>query len=129
LDIHVQMVTAARSRRDLLYMLNRLVDLNRWLYRTRDLPGLYESGVRYHREKQVPGRKPVERWLAVDALYQAGTGDCEDLAAARVGWLRNKGEPAKIRLTRKGKLWHVTVRRANGEVEDPSRRLGMKGSA
>ncbi len=129
MDIPIRIHTRARSRRDLVFMLNRLVDLNRYLYRTRRLPPLYASGVRYVREEEdYTARRPVEDWKAVDVLYQTQTGDCEDLAAARCAELRNQGLPANIRLTRRGRIWHVTVR-VGTKVEDPSRRLGMKGSA
>ena len=110
-------------------MLNRLVDLNRYLYRTRKLPPLYASGVRYAREADdYVARHPVEDWQAVDVLYRTGKGDCEDIASARCAELRNQGLPANIRLTRRGRIWHVTVR-VGDKVEDPSRRLGMGGAA
>lgn len=101
-------------------MLNRLVDLNRYLLKTRRLPGLYESGVRYEREAATG----IEHWQAVDVLYASGRGDCEDLAAALCAQRRNEGLPARMRLTRKGRIWHVTIR-IGDRVEDPSLRLGM----
>lgn len=129
MNIPIRIHTVAHSRRDLVFMLNRLVDLNRYLYRTRKLPPLYASGVRYVREREdYVSARPVEDWQAVDVLYQNRAGDCEDLAAARCAELRNMGLPANIRLTRRGRIWHVTVRVGN-KVEDPSRRLGMQGAA
>ncbi|MDH5644476.1 MAG: hypothetical protein OEZ01_00625 [Candidatus Heimdallarchaeota archaeon] len=127
--VQIRIHTTAHSRRDLLFELNRLVDLNRWIYRTRSLPPLYQAGVRYRRETEdYMAAKPVEDWQAVDVLYKNGFGDCEDLAAARCAELRNADVPATIRLTRRGRIWHVTVRTPAG-VEDPSRKLGMKGAA
>ena len=61
--------------------------------------------------------------------YRTGKGDCEDLAAAKVAEYRERGIPANIRLTRRGRIWHVTVRLPNGMTEDPSKRLGMRGAA
>jgi hypothetical protein len=112
-----------------MFMLNRMVDINRYLYRTRNLPPLYQSGVRYHREKaNYISARPIEEWQCVDVLYMSQKGDCEDLAAARCAELRNQGIPARIRLTRHGRMWHVTVR-VGDMIEDPSKRLGMKGAA
>ncbi|MGP1665004.1 MAG: hypothetical protein ACTS5I_03625 [Rhodanobacter sp.] len=82
---------------------------------------LYESGVRYVREG--PGH---EKWQPITQLYARKMGDCEDLAAARCAELRLKGEDATIHvaLIRPG-LIHIRVRRGDGSIEDPSKRLGM----
>lgn len=59
--------------------------------------------------------------------------NCDDLAPWRCAELRNAGEHAKIRITWREhpltgqKVFHVVVRRENGEVEDPSLKLGMLG--
>jgi hypothetical protein len=127
LRIPIKILTIARSRRDLLFLLNRFVDINKYLYRTRKLPDLYRTNVRYTKEKYPPGQRPVENWQCVDVLYKTGLGDCEDLATARVAWLQVHGEKARIRITKRrpGRIWHVTVKRADGSVEDPSEFLGM----
>ena len=126
MDIPIRILTKARSRRDLVFALNRLVDLNRHLLKSRRLPPLYRSGVRYQREEDDNEPRPVEDWLAVDVLYAKGVGDCEDLAAALCAQRRNEGLPARIRLTKRGRIWHVTIRIGkNGPIEDPSKRLGM----
>lgn len=87
-------------------------------------PGLYQSGVRYRRERQ--GR---EKWQTIPILYHVGFGDCEDLTAARVAELIVRhGERAQPEVRRIGpRLWHVLVLRASGLTEDPSARLGMRG--
>lgn len=94
------------------------------------LAPLYKSGVFYQNEE--PG-KP-DHCVDIRELYERGHGDCLHLSVARVAELRESGEDsrAKIRLTfkplknKKGRLFHVTVRRGNGTVEDPSKILGMK---
>lgn len=90
----------------------------------RGLPGLYESGARYRRESE--GR---EEWRDAARVARDRVGDCEDLAAYRVGELLARGERAcaHVYQPRPG-LWHVVVRRADGTIEDPSARLGMRGA-
>jgi hypothetical protein len=118
----VQIEIQPKGRRDLMFLLNRLVAIDLHLMRTRRLPTLYSSGVRYGREK----KRGTEHWQAADELIKSGVGDCEDLACYRVAELRANGEYANVRLTKRRKTWHVTVRREDGTVEDPSRRLGMQ---
>ncbi len=93
--------------------------------RKRPFPWLYQSGVRYRRE----GRGGVERWLTIPELLKKRFGDCEDLAAWRTAELIvRKGVPARIRVIRTGrKTMHAVVELPDGSIEDPSRRLGMKG--
>lgn len=90
------------------------------------VPPLYQSGVRY-REEPEDG---VEEFASIPVVLARGWGDCDDLAPWRVAELRNAGERAKIRIqwrrTRRGKLFHIVVRRADGSIEDPSARLGMR---
>ena len=92
-------------------------------------PSLYASGVRYRRESPPPGGlRAVETWRTIPAVLAAGAGDCEDLACWRAAELRARGERARawaVRSNTAGVLWHVVVRRENGSMEDPSRRLGM----
>lgn len=85
------------------------------------LPDLYESDVKYTREPI--GR---ERWQTITETIARKKGDCEDLAAARCAQLRHAGEDATINVTlvRPG-LMHIRVRRADGSLEDPSKKLGM----
>lgn len=90
-------------------------------------PSIYASGVRY---------------LFVGSLFQdvptmllARTGECEGFTAWRVAELRNAGELGarpmvlEFQETKPGiglvHEYHVLVRRQNGAIEDPSRRLGM----
>jgi len=55
-------------------------------------------------------------------------GDCEDLSAWRVAELRLGGVRAIPWVVQSGnRLYHVQVRYPDGTIEDPSRRLGMRG--
>jgi hypothetical protein len=87
-----------------------------------DLPSLYRSGVCYEPELAS------EEWQLPSETDEIGAGDCEDLAAWRCAELRRRGEPARV-VVRPGVrgVWHAIVRRGDGRIEDPSRRLGMLG--
>lgn len=85
-------------------------------------PSLYRSGVRYRREP----REVWKHW--VDTLAD-GWGDCEDLAAWRAAELRASGVDPKASVTTyksAPRTWHAVVVRGDGQIEDPSRKLGMK---
>lgn len=89
------------------------------------IPPLYKAGVRY-----ATGSKHRQLWKSASQVYGQGHGDCADLAAYRVAELRRRGEKAKFRLKSGGRpgLYHVVVVRGNGQIEDPSRILGMRGA-
>jgi hypothetical protein len=107
----------------------------------RPLPSMYELGragrMRYERERShsvargghivTEGR---EEWLDAPEIIARGKGDCEDLACWRVGELRAQGVPARvtfsIRSRPHGRLFHIIVERGDGQLEDPSRALGMR---
>jgi len=99
-----------------------LVRLNLAIMATHPLPPLYGSGVVYKREPAGS-----ERWQSCDQVFKTRSGDCEDLCAWRVAELRRAGESEAIAVVTKvgPRLWHVRVVRANGDIEDPSRILGM----
>jgi len=81
------------------------------------LPPIYRSGVRYAPEPNQG------RWEAFDnpwTCHARGWVDCDDAVAWRLGELRARGEQATCQVLRKGKRYHVRVRRADGRVEDPS---------
>jgi hypothetical protein len=85
------------------------------------IPLLYEAGVRYVREA-----RGHEHWRHIGEVLRAKQGDCEDLAAWRAAELRAQGEPARAIATPSGPgRWHAVVKRADGSIEDPSRKLGM----
>jgi transglutaminase-like putative cysteine protease len=85
------------------------------------LPPIYASGVKYS------ARDPQERWQLPSETMARGRGDCEDLATWRAAELRLRGEPARVVVRRTGpRVLHAVVMRADGRVEDPSKRLGMR---
>ena len=120
--MQIQIAVKASSRDDLIFALKQLVRFNRYQLEHSDeiIPPLYRSRVRYQREIG-------EQWQTIKEVLANGYGDCEDLAAWRVAELQSAGERAQIRLTRRGRIWHVTVVRGDGRFEDPSRILGMTG--
>ena len=129
--VNVTFRVPARQQ-ELLVMLEALVQLNRLqLRRSRGLPGLYRSGVRYKREERDPRtglRK--ENWRTIAEVLEARGGDCEDLAAYEVAEAREKGINARPWLKRVSpRMFHVMVRYPDGRLVDPSKRLGMRGSA
>ncbi len=108
--------------------LEAVIMANRLYLRLHHAPPLYESGVRYEEE---PAGQPYEDFASIPVVLARGWADCDDLVSWRIAELRNAGENAKVRLkwqfdpVRGARLYHVLVRRANGQVEDPSKRLGM----
>jgi hypothetical protein len=105
----------------------------------------------YRGDPNYLGESFDDAWVC----YQRGTADCDDLGAWRCAELQERGENAGIRVTwkplpkvmravcaaarekgmsagqllqalsRYGKLYHITVRRADGSIECPSAKLGM----
>lgn len=108
--------------------LEAVILANQLYLRLHQVPALYESGIRYEEE---PAGQPYEDFSAVPVVLARGWGDCDDLVSWRIAELRNGGENAKVRLKwaydpiRGARMYHVLVRRSNGQVEDPSKRLGM----
>lgn len=112
-----------RSQKTILILLNALVAINiEWLKEHPRTPPLYQSGIRYQHET-------VENWQAIPELLASKRGDCEDLACYLAAELRVKGIAARPFLKSKTRdgftLFHVVVQLPNGQILDPSRRLGM----
>lgn len=104
--------------------LGGLVALNRQLLRAGRCGPLYQSGVRYRRDRG-------ETWDACTIVQRRGWGDCEDLASWRAAELQNSGIDARavvVRSRTPGVAWHCVVRLPSGKIEDPSARLGMHGA-
>lgn len=108
-----------------------LADLLEWLTQVNEgflaenphTPPLYSSGVRY--AEDLPGS--AEEFCAIPDVLRRGRGDCDDLAPWRAAELRLCGEHATAEPVHVGGgQWHVIVRRADGSIEDPSARLGMR---
>jgi hypothetical protein len=120
-----------------------------------ELPELYTSGVRFRAEpwatmptaaelalapsgyRPMP---PMEQFCVYPVILRRGWGDCAQLCAVRVAWLRQVEKESDARLRyyvrthevmvddkpQKRRWYHVEVRRgARGDraIEDPSRRL------
>lgn len=104
------------------HALEGLVALDAFIIRDKQLPPLMQTGARYRPEKG-------ELWRNCLQVIKDGWGDCEDLSAYRAAELRvYNSEPARLILIKTGpRLLHAVVQRANGEIEDPSKLLGMKG--
>jgi hypothetical protein len=98
-----------------------------WLAAGNTAPPLYNSGLYYQEEKL--GK---DEWQDIPCTLARGNGDCEDLASYRVSELRHGGEAANHTVEHRRSteviLYHIRVRRQNGDVEDPSCRLGMGGA-
>lgn len=87
------------------------------------IPPLYSGRIHYQRE---PDGEEV--WQTALQTAKSGHGDCEDLCIYLCGQLWATGEdplarPKVIVVT--PSLRHVVVRRGDGRIEDPSKRLGM----
>lgn len=124
--------------------LRAVVAVNRWYLRQNpNIPDLYQAGVVFRRE---PWAGVVDEFADIPTILERGWGDCDDLVSYRVAWLKERAygfdqrgrEPdAGIKIYwrkprrsaafngKRGRLFHAQVRRQNGEVEDPSRLLGM----
>lgn len=133
-------------------ILRPLIKINQLLLRLHpELPTLYNSGVKYRGE---PNAGQYEDFANVLQVYDRQWGDCDDLVALRVAEIRERekrpAEPLIYWRPRKtGGRWHFQLRHwpdaaaykqfaaaikgdkraiqlgGLGEVEDPSRLLGM----
>jgi len=106
--------------------LEGLTSLNEQLLRAAPgTPPIYSAGVRYD---AAAGNK----WRTAMDVLQSGKGDCEALAPWRAAELRVSGEDplAHVFVYPSGKSkFHAIVMRGDGQLEDPSIELGMKGPA
>lgn len=113
-------VTTSHHPAVLAALLEGLTQASAILIARLGLPPLYHAGVIYQREPR--GR---ERWQLAPQTYEAGVGDCEDLATWRAAELRLAGVDARPYVYRSGpRQLHVVVATPDG-IEDPSRVLGM----
>lgn len=94
-----------------------------------DTPKLFQSGVKYQRERKLFGA--AERWQTIPEILKAKSGDCEDLAAWLIAELRTLGYDARPHIIPAGKTpgrWHIQVAVIINKrklVLDPSAKLGM----
>lgn len=106
--------------------LDALVGMSMTQIKELNLAPLYDRGVYVH---EVSEETFVDAETLASRNYQ---GDCAHLSVYRCAELRLAGEFATCRISCKRSkrrrnrwLFHVTVRRADGTIEDPSRILGM----
>lgn len=98
-----------------------------WLEENPSTPLLYQAGVHY--QEEPPGQ---EDWQDIPTCIRMGIADCEDLCAWRAAELRVRfginAQPVFTHRTRPdgGSLYHILVRLPDGQLEDPSRILGMR---
>lgn len=107
--------------------LEGIIAVNRLIIRNQPMPWLYKSGIRFQAEPEHQGYDEIPTFLH---MLHTGVGDCAPLVAARVAELRERcGENATVKIYWRPEIrplpFHAEVRRKNGSVEDPSRRLGM----
>lgn len=104
-----------------------------YLKRHPEIGSPYAAGVRYIREPDGE-----EEWEEIGVQIAHGGADCEDLAAWLAAWYQSRGvaaravaiaQPMPLADGRVGILFHIVVRLPNGRLEDPSKRLGMRGAA
>ena len=116
-----------RGGSDLAPALAALTALNIALMRLYPLAPLYKTGVRYQREGRKSSGTYRERWLCAHEVLRKGIGDCEDLASWRAAELRLHARERATAIALPTSIgWHIVVRRSNGQIEDPSRKLGMR---
>lgn len=89
------------------------------------VPPLYKAGIRY-----TPDVPTQEKWKDIAQVLMTRAGNCKEFAAWRVAELRFAGDVlARCIVTvtplPEYTLFHITVRRGDGGLEDPSRALGM----
>lgn len=104
-------------------LLHGMVQVNCIILKHDKFIPLYESHVRFALDP-----RHQDLVLDISTLYQRGNGDCASLCCARAAQLRQSGDFATLKVYWRNQALHVEVRRADGSVEDPSRRLGMVGS-
>ncbi len=136
----LSLVFPFRGKSDVDYALELATQIAmRELRRNPKIPPLYEAGVRFARDKcKAPGVRgacePFKSPLELMRLKgRKRVGDCDDLNPWRAAELRlGRGHDRVTGLQAKafarrapGIGFHVLVVRANGDIEDPSRVLGM----
>lgn len=126
----LEIVPLDARRRVVQHLVDALIEINKEVLARFELPPFYHSGVVY--KPQTMGR---DRWQDAARLLKTGMGACEDLVAWRVAELQMAGENAHAEVISNvapnGSMvvYHVVVRRANSEIEDPSALLGMQDAS
>lgn len=105
--------------------------VNRYYCEQGIIPPLIESGLRFRPE---PWAGRFEEFADAMTALRRGWVDCDDACAYRVGelWAFGREPKANIHIYWRFRpngdpAFHVEVRRASGQIEDPARYLGMPG--
>lgn len=132
MQLHIHLVIEA-SPGEIAVAVDSLARISLYQMGVHRLPPLYGGTIRYKRER--PGN---EDWQTASLTARLGTGDCEDLAAYRIAelwhWARmmrpggDAGARCVVKVVR-STLYHIQVRHSDGQIEDPSAVLGMRGKA
>jgi hypothetical protein len=130
LDLQNKLLDERELAKSFAALIEAQAEANRFLMVKMRIPELYRAGIRFQNE---PWAGKFENIASVAVVIKRGWGDCDDLVAWRIGELRNQGIQATARIywrthdTPRGpmRLYHVEVRHPNGEIEDPSRLIGM----
>lgn len=96
-------------------------------FKVRPLPPLYSTQIHFRPEPWAG--LGTEEWASPYDVFERGWGDCDDLSLFRCAQLIAEGEPATIveAWLRGTKRHHFLVRRANGQLEDPSKNIVAAG--
>lgn len=127
---HVRVAMPYAGREDLQYALDASTAWNIKAMQARPLPPIYEAGVRYRREPicRTEGVGHIcEEFLTAHETYKRKFGDCDDLGPWLAAYLRLQGDSKARAMARPSAAgWHIVVLRGDGEIEDPSAKLGMR---
>jgi len=129
--------TRDESEYVMVLLLETLVKIDQlWLRLNPDTPGIYNAGVRY-----IPESDGSEEWNAIPEIKREQGSDCEDLSAARTAERREReNDPDATCCYYWHKLppsdlypdgltmYHIRCRHGDGEIEDPSVKLGMNAA-
>src|SRR5205085_64707 len=129
---HVRVAMPYGGREELQYALDATTAWNIRAMREHPLPPIYSAGVRYRREPicRTDGQAHIcEEFLTAHETYARKFGDCDDLGPWLAAQARLAGDAHARAMPRPSAAgWHIIVLRGDGQVEDPSAKLGMKTS-
>ncbi len=130
LDLQPKLIGERGLAASFAALIDAQAEANRILIQKTRPPKLYESNVRFRNE---PWAGKFENIASLVVVLKRGWGDCDDLVAWRIAELREQGIKAQARIywrlhqLQRGpmRLFHVEVRHPDGDIEDPSRLIGM----
>ena len=121
-------VDRAESHQVLEILLNALFQIDMAYLRNHpNTPRIYQAGVRYQEEVA-----PQEDWRDIPTCLRERTLDCEEAACWRAAELNVRDGIKAVpiysfrTLPNGDVVYHIRVQYPNGQIEDPSRVLGMR---